>query len=136
MKKTNRIFLKKKPPTPRVFETLTNAISEDGNVMFSVDDTVVLRRDHRLDRMISICTVTKISSTSIDLFDETLGQWFIFDLSNPPTLKLTSVKTNVVVGKKSDDDIPMNEECLFRASSTDERKQTNKVSLDVEKPTT
>lgn len=82
----------KKAPKPAKFDLLEHAIV-DGVPLFGVGDTVIMRRDHRADKQISVCKITKISENGdVYLDDETLVQCFTFNMGNPPTLRLPEKK--------------------------------------------
>lgn len=74
---------------PKVnLESMQDAII-DGVPKFTLEDELLLRRDHLNDKKIYVCIVKKIHENGdINLRNLTLQQDFIFNLKNPPTLKL------------------------------------------------
>lgn len=82
----------RKPPNEKKFEELSDAVS-DGKALFVKGDILVMRRDHRPDKQVGICSVLSMfDDGDVILYDESHGQRFIFNLSdlndpNPPTLK-------------------------------------------------
>ena len=147
-KKKQPNLFKRKPPKDKVVDTLPDAIV-DGALMFEVGDSVILRRDHRPDRIIGVCEVLRIDleKGTVSLYDDTLGQWFIFEINNPPTLKLPYYGNKPVNGssvlvevdplglEEVDDDIPVDEEGLVGTSHADEAEEPDEVPALIEEPT-
>lgn len=148
-KKKQLNLFKRKPPKDKVVDTLPDAIV-NGALMFEVGDTVILRRDHRPDRIIGVCEVLRIDleKETVSLYDDTLGQWFVFEINNPPTLKLpyygkkpvngssiferNSVEADAGGLQEVDDDVTVDEEGLVGTSHADEAEESDEVPVLVE----
>ena len=74
---------------PKVnIDSLEPAISE-GRARFSVGDELILRRDHLNDKKLYVCSVTSLyENGDFQLRNLTLQQDCIFNVKNPPTLRI------------------------------------------------
>jgi hypothetical protein len=65
----------------------------DGNFIAKVGSEIIVSRYRNGKDTLSICTVKEIEDSGlIHTWDETLQQWFVFPISQPP--KLTKIKND------------------------------------------
>lgn len=132
-KKKPRVYHFSKKP-PRSLDHLTPAF-QNGKFLGGIDETLILRRDHRPDKMQSYCTVMWIDGDEIALYDETIGQWLIFNVKNPPTLYLLRpapvVSDNVVEDKETPNNVSVDKECKTRPSA-DVRRDPDEIARTIE----
>lgn len=92
IKERNKNLIRK-PPKVKDFYALEDVIV-DGIFNAKVEDRVLLKRDHRADKAYSLCIVNRISDDGVvELWDETMQQYFLFDILQPPVLKHLPVST-------------------------------------------
>ncbi len=124
---------------PRNIDDLAEGFDETGTFLAKKGDTVVMRRDHRADKQVSLCTVLVANTAYVHLYDETLGQQFLFGLDGPkPTIKLMLMKSagETVLPEEIADDIPVYEERSSGDILGDKASNTDDVAEAIEGCTT
>jgi hypothetical protein len=107
---------KKKPKTTKKlpkklnFDALPYAIV-DGNLVATPEQSLVLKRPRRDGDLLTVCHIAKQNASSISLWDETLDQWFMFDLVTDISVhKMLRILSDVVLSQERLNNVTMDEE--------------------------
>jgi len=101
--KKQRVQRKSRAKKPKGnIDALSDAIV-DGKIIAPIGTRLVLRRDCRADKLVSFVVLKAVEADGcVKLWDETLEQWYYFQLQHPVTLKLINdLNDNVSVNEKT-----------------------------------
>lgn len=114
----------------------------DGTLVVTKDQTLVLKRARDYE-MITLCRVVRTyPDGDVALWDETMGQWFIFNLTRDPKmvdhLRVydKSRVGKVVFAQEASDDVPVDTESHVGTLLDDEGSDSDEFAVGVEDPTT